>query len=341
MKKLAVILLMMFCMLVLGLHAARAQESIYGDYPTQIAQENPYAKGLAQARAALDRSIQSFWSAYYSVPYDYWRVVDAYYGYVNAYYTYKAYLDAYRRWERERRGFAGVVKTDNSQPGVVYIRAPIDPVAGATVSLATYVPPGQGRPVRMIGTRTTDASGRFEFSNLASDTYTYTVTKDGFVAEIGTVEVNAARVERTIMLRKKRGLTGTVVAPYNFGVQPLASTDAAALARFPTRPVANARIVLSPRAAPGQVVPAIAMIATTDGNGRFSFEQLNYAQVSITVSAPGYRSHNQVVSLGAAGPTDVRIFLVPNDMPIAVDPVRPLGQEVQPASGDLNNPFNQ
>jgi hypothetical protein len=333
--KAILILVITVIMLAAGVGEASAQAEIFGDYPAARRAENPYARQLEQARAALDRSIQNFWAVYYSQPYDYWRVVDAYYAYVNAYYTYRHYLDLYWRHERGNRAFAGRIMVDNSRPGVVYIRAPIDPVPGATVVLTNVVPVGSFMPIRTVGRETTDSSGNFEFRGLAAGRYGYTVTKSGYLTERGTVEVGDSRVTKTIFIRKTRRLAGTVVTwPYFYGgVQPAANV------RLAPRPVSGARVTmtyLNARAPVALVLP----ISITDAQGRFHFDNLIATSVKISVEAPGFRRHEQTVTIDSAS-EDVRITLtaIPPYPHVAAPAAQ--GAESNTTTNDVNNPFGQ
>jgi hypothetical protein len=312
--------------------------SIYGDYPSPIDRANPYANGLEQARRALDASISQFWAVYYRSPYDYWTVVDAYYAYVNRYYTYRAYLDAYLQWAKNRASFAGHVLTRDLGPGMVapaIYPPPAFPGTAAHVTLATYVPPGQGRPVQLIGARYTDGQGKFEFTGIKPGTYSFAVQKQGFLLEKGTVEIAHGRLEKTIYMSRTRMLTGTVVTPLLFGAPPPDYHPD----RYAPRPVAGARVsitYLNPRG------PVIAMVPThvTSSDGRFHFENIPGTQVKITVEKHGYRTHVQNVDLTGAR-TDVRVVIFSTLPPPPIVPVRPLGTEAPAASGDLNNPFGQ
>lgn len=334
-RKMKTILMLVLAaiMLAAGASSASAQADIYGDWPAARRAENPYARQLDSARAALDRSIQHFWAVYYRQPYDYWRVVDAYYAYVDAYYTYRYWLDAYWRYERGQRAFAGRVMADNSQPGVVYIRAPIDPVPGAAVVLTNVVPPGSLMPVRIVGRQTTDSSGNFEFKGLAAGRYAYTVSKSGYLTESGTVELGEVRVSKTIFIRKTRRLAGTVVTWPMFGVHPPPHV------RLAPRPVAGARVMMTYLNARGPI-PLVLPISVTDAQGRFHFDNLLATSVRIVVEKPGYHRHEQTITIdGASESLQIVLRSTLPPPPIAVPLTR--GGEATTTTNDVNNPFGQ
>lgn len=311
--------------------------SLYGNHPGTVSLQNPHAAALARARAALDASISTFWAVYYSRPYDYWATVDAYYAYVNAYYTYRWYLDAYWRHERTQVAFSGFVKTRDLEPGQVVPMIypyPGHAVAGAQVTLATYVPPGQARPVQLIGTRRTDATGAFRFSGLSSGTYTYSISKAEFIEESGTVEVDGP-VTRTIFISKTRTLSGRVRAPQQFGAAPVDwSTD-----RYPPRPVPGARVSMT-YLNPGGVSAQVVHETTTDADGRFRFAGIPSRSVRIVVSATYFRTHSRVVDL-ARQSAEVDVMLDSALPPPPMAGRGPLGQETVVPGADLNNPFGR
>ncbi len=334
-KKMAVIALVAVAMF-LGAQAGFADD-FYGDYPNPVDRGNPYAAGLVRARADLDTSINAFWAVYYSSPYDYGRVIGAYYGYVNAYYAYRAYLDAYKRATPTGRTFKGRVMTRDIEPGQVIPMIypyPGRGVQGAQVQLSTYVPPGQGRPVQLIGTRTTDASGAFSFTGLAAGTYSYSVTRDGYIAQSGTVDVSS-NVERTFYITKHRVLSGRVMTPRLFGAPPPDWID-----RSPV-PVSGARVNLT-LINPGGFTAQVVRTATTGADGRFRFDDIPGTEVRLVTQATNYATDSRVQGLSAST-TEVTIMLTSTLPPPPVaPPVRRLGVETSPVpDSSLENPFGR
>jgi carboxypeptidase family protein len=147
------------------------------------------------------------------------------------------------------------------------------PIAGATVSLS---PTG--------ATALTDANGNFSFG-VAAGTYTVTAS---------AVDYNSASQTVTLNNGQKVNVNFRLVSITSFGSLNGTVTDGATKA-----PIAGATVTLSD-----------GMIRTTDSNGNFSYSIVLNGTYTLTVSAPGYVTQSQAVTIRAGHTTNVQIALV-------------------------------
>ena len=120
-------------------------------------------------------------------------------------------------------------------------------------------------------TTSTDASGWFAFGGLAPGTYTLTASLFGYQFASFTVTLNGS-LRLTIKMTSVSA-TGTIQ-----GTAKDAATG---------NPIAGATVVLSPGG----------MTAVTDANGGFSLNGVPVGTYTLSASATGYLSSNQVVNL--------------------------------------------
>ena len=147
------------------------------------------------------------------------------------------------------------------------------PIVGATVSLS---PSG--------ATALTDANGNFSFG-VAAGTYTVTASASTYNSASQTVTVNSGQ---------KVNVNFRLVSITAFGSLDGTVTDSATKA-----PITGATVTLSD-----------GMIRTTDLNGNFSYTIVLNGTYTLTVSAIGYVTQSQVVTIRAGKTTTVQIALV-------------------------------
>jgi hypothetical protein len=321
----ALCLLVLMLMLVLGPAGARAAHESGEAYPEQVSATNPYGESLKAAKQAYADAYQRYREAYARATWSwayYQAYYSAYYALYSAYYTYRWYLQLYWWYEHSTR-FAGRVVVDDLID--YFPRPPAPPVAGATVQLTTYVPPGSYRPIQLLGTRTTDADGRFRFDGVTAGTYAYSVTKAGFSMVSGTVEVRAGAGELTIRLRRTRGVSGVVLTRPLYGNVPVDPPPG----YLDPRPLPGARVTLYRTDVVYIVAPGPDRTATTDANGRFEFPDVNFSSARVVVEKSSYRTASQNVVL-TTGSATVRIVLE------YTGPLPPIARPSEPGHDDLN-----
>ncbi|MBI4864151.1 MAG: carboxypeptidase regulatory-like domain-containing protein [Candidatus Riflebacteria bacterium] len=320
-------------LVVAGSVLAQDAASFWGPYPSPVDDSNPWAGRLVDARQRLEASIRSYWRVYEANPWDYYALWGAYYEYVYAYRWYRWTLSEYLKANRARRAFTGRVMRRGPEIDLPPYERPVE---GSTITLSTHVPPGQGRPVQLIGRRTTGADGRFACEGLAPDTYDYAVTWEGFAPINARISLAEPQPERTIYLEKMRVLEGVVKVPQMFGILPIDYTPD----RYAPRPVANAKVTIGPSAVIAIYPPPQVWTKTvhTGPDGRFRFEAVPLTEVQLTVELPGYRQYAQIVRLERSV-TVKDVVLTYDGPPIPI--ARPDGTaapEVRPSAG-LDDPF--
>ena len=303
------------CLMVLALvlgpvTVARAQDP----YPTAIDASNPYAQVLPEAKLAYD-SARTAYDQAAAHAYDSWAAYStyyrAYYALWNAYTRYAWYLSYYQYYETATRFKGQVVLEDN----VDYLPRPPSPaIAGATVQLTSYVRPGMGLAIRLIGTYTTEADGRFHFDGLTSGAYyAYTVNKTGYAQASGTFQARAGSGELTIRLRKTSGLSGVVVAKPLYGAIPI---DPPPGWNDP-RPLAGVKCTLYRTDVVYIRDPGPTAVVTTDSEGKFEFPDASYSSARVVFELNNYTTQTQSVAL-SAGPQTLRVLMVYSGPPVPV-----------------------
>jgi hypothetical protein len=346
------VLTLLVPLVVLGLagpvraHHDDAASSVYGNYPSPVDQRNPYARELVAARRHLDATIVEYWRVYRQDPWNVWGLWRAYFAYADAWYRYRRTLDRYWAWYGERdHVLTGRVVSSDISP--YEWRRHDQPVAAARVDLYTYVPPGQRRPVVLIGTRTTDSRGAFEFRNLAEGTYSYSITCQGYAPASGRVEVGRdGQRELVVRLSRIRILTGTVLARRMVGNPPADPPPGF----WNPVPVAGAEVIVEidgiariqdPATGSTASHPEEAWIgrAVTGADGRFRIENIPFSQAILLVRKAGYRSHSEGLRL-ADEVTDRNVVLTYDGPPIPIArPGEPGYQEIEVApAGTVDNP---
>ena len=147
------------------------------------------------------------------------------------------------------------------------------PIAAATVSLS----PGGA-------STSTDANGNFGFS-VSAGSYTMTASAATYNSASQTVSLNAGQ---------KANVVFKLVSAITFGSLAGSVTDSATKA-----PLVAATVTLSN-----------GMIRTTDLNGNFAYSIVLNGTYTLTVSALGYVTHSQVVTIKPGHTTNVQIALV-------------------------------
>ena len=306
------------CLMVLALvlgpvTVARAQDT----YPTTIDASNPYANVLPAAKLAYD-SARTDYDQAAAHAYDSWAAYStyyrAYYALWNAYTRYAWYLRYYQYYEQATRFTGQVVLEDN----VDYLpRPPAPGIGGATVQLTSAVRPGTGYTsfaIRLIGTYTTEADGRFHFDGLTSGSYyAYTVNKPGYAPASGTIQARAGAGELTIRLKKTSGLSGVVVAKPLYGAIPI---DPPPGWNDP-RPLAGVKCSLYRTDVVYIRDPGPTAVVVTDAEGKFNFPDASYSSARVVFELANYTTQAQSVVL-SAGPQTLRVLMVYSGPPVPV-----------------------
>lgn len=357
--------------------AGEQDKTIYGNWPGELHEGNPFAGDLARARRRLDAAIHRFWDIYGKDPWNYWAVVDAYYAYADAYHQYVWTLRRYWDWEHSHHRFAGRVLTRD----VEKLRE--QPVANAVVTLTRNVlflkdQPLAAREEQSLASQAgvahtsilppsaawsaqTDDRGRFEFVGIPRGSYRYHVKADGFFAASGVVEVGAARQERDVYLSRLRHFAGSVftvtrdIIPILRPLLAKAGQREAQVANaedvekilsadqriMPVHrrliPVDGARVALAPNIGILHHAPG-GPAAFTGADGRFRFEDLAGTSYRVSVEKPGFLPFDALVTLERARTTK-RIVIFPV-VPHDPGKIVPLDAHQSETTGSsLNDPF--
>lgn len=300
---------------------------------------NPYEQGLKDARKAFEESYQRYrvaaQQAYWSWQH-YQAYVRAYYEVYAAYSRYVWYQRAYEWYEKQGIRFAGRVLADAcSGPAHVghtdLTCPPGSPLAGATVQVTTYAPPNTRIAIRLLGTRTTDASGRFDFTGLPQGRVSWSVTKTGYAPRSGSVDLQHGTTRLDIRLKPSRGISGVVLARPLYGILP---ADPPAHF-FEPRPLAGAKVtvyrtdVVYIQPYPGIVAPGPDRTAITGADGRFDFPDVDFASARVVIEKDSYNTHSENVEL-SRGPASLRVVMQYNGPP------PPIAQPAGPSHDDIN-----
>lgn len=277
MKKTLSMLLVVLVLVFGSVGAVRAQE---GAYPTTVSRENPYAQGLETAKKAYDDAYQKYQEA---APKAYWSwshyqaFYRAYYDLWYAYGRYSWYLRAYW-WAEKKATFAGTVIAAGTR----------QPVAGAKVTLTTYVPPYSRMAVRLIGTRDTDARGAFRLDGIQPGKYTYTVEKSGFATRRADLELELTTGSQFIELRQT-AIKGAVRARPQVGILPHPLPPGF----WDPKPVEGVKVSLFRTDVVYIRAPEANQVVTTGADGQFEFADVPYASVRLVFEKNGFRTETK------------------------------------------------
>jgi hypothetical protein len=290
--------------------------------PPVFESTNPYAQGLKDAKKAYEESYQRYrvaaQQAYWSW-HHYQAYVRAYYEVYSAYSRYVWYQRAYEWHEAQGIRFSGRVLDGFS------------PLANATVTLTTYAPPYSRIAIRLIGTRTTDSLGRFEFTGQSEGRFSYSATKPGYSTASGTIEFKKGTNRLDIRINRLRGISGVVLARPLYGILP---ADPPA-GFFDPRPLAGAKVtifrtdVMYIQPYPNIQRPGPVFTAITGADGRFDFPTSDIRSASVTIEKASYDTHSENVDL-SNGPADLRVVMNYNGPP------PPIAQPAGPSSDDVH-----
>lgn len=310
--------LMAVTLALVPLGALRAQDTQSANdttFPERINAQNPYAQTLQDAKQSYQDAHRHYQEAYSRASWSwayYQAYYRAYYDLWTAYSRYVYYLRVYW-WSERSISFAGRVVSSDYISIAIYPPPPAPGIAGAVVELTTYVPPGQRRAIHLIGTRTTDATGRFRFDGVAEGTYAYTVRKPGYANASGTVEVRRDLPSQEIRLRKQRGLSGVVLVRPQYGNVPSDPPPGF----FDPRPVAGARVSVYRTDVVYIRAPGPTATAVTDANGRFQFDDVDYTSARVSIELANHTTHYENVTL-SSGPVELRVVLQYSGPPVPV-----------------------
>lgn len=299
-------MLFLACALALApLSAARAQDAQAGGYPQTLDAQNPYAQGLQQAKQAYDDSVKryedaaarAYWSweyyeAYYRAYYEVWAAYTRYYAYLRYYW-----------WMETEQTFPGRIVTEGTGA----------PVAGATVTLMSHVPPRSGQMAMLLGTKTTGADGRFRFDNVSPNTYTFSVVRDGYDMVRSDVQVTRGMTTLEVPLHRTAGVSGVVTARPLHGAYP---ANPPAGWNDP-QPLSGVKVSLYRTDVQFIRAPGPDRVATTGADGRFSFDGVSFSSARVVFEATNYTTASRDVQL-SAGPASLSVLMEYNGPPVPV-----------------------
>lgn len=288
---------------------------------TTAATANPYEQAVKDARKAYEDAYRRYVEAYQRAYWG-WAYYQAYYrAYYDLYAAYGRYVYAlryYQWYEAQGTRIAGRVHLEPC----VRSSSQCPSIEGATVQLTTYAPPGTRIAIRLIGTKTTDAGGRFDFTGLSEGRLAYSVTKAGFSTVSGTIDVKRGANSLSVGLRRTRGITGTVLARPLYGIVP---ADPPPGFHDP-RPLSGAKVMLYRADVVYIRAPDPDRTVITGADGRFDFSDIDFASARVVVEIDQYRTKTEYVDL-SRGPADLRMIMeytgplpmAPNSGPSADD----------------------
>jgi hypothetical protein len=135
-----------------------------------------------------------------------------------------------------------------------------------------------------LGTKTTDTSGNYSFTNVANGTYTLTASKSGYLSRNFTVTVSGAAVTQNMPIATSGKIGGHVT-----------SSSGAALAGV------SVQIV-------GGVVPTN-ITKTTDSSGNYSSSWIPVGSYKVTFSKTGLTSQTKSASVSAGATATVNAVM--------------------------------